>query len=117
MADEKKIEIKKTALTLFREKLRNREELKQTILDGLKSSNSKIRSLATKAAFKLGEYDIIKKNVLPLINSDKSKKVLRSVAERLTRKDLATKMKTLLAKKKAHEKHVEAKPAGEVPKT
>jgi hypothetical protein len=101
MAEEKKPEVKKTLSSLFREKLQNREQLKETVLEGLKSTNARVRAIAIKAAFKLKDHELIKKHVLPLINSDKSKKVLRTVSEKITRKDLAAKLKAMLAQKKA----------------
>jgi len=100
MADEKKVETKKTAIHTFREKLKNHDQLKETILEGLKSTNSRVRSLASKIAFKLRDKEIIKKNVMPLIHSDKSKKVLRTISSKVTRKALAKRVLSMLAKKK-----------------
>jgi hypothetical protein len=102
MAEEKKEPAKKTAADLFREKLSNKEQVKETILEGLKSTNSRVRALAVKTAFKLQDHPFVKQHVLPLINSDKSKKVLRTLSEKVTRKELAKKVKDLLtAAKKA----------------
>ncbi len=97
MANEKEIkkegEGKSTIVDDFRKKLRNREELKATVAEGLKSANSRIRSLAVKAAFKLGDHSFIKQNVLNLINSEKSKKVLRALSDRITRRELYKKVR------------------------
>ena len=97
MADEKKTvtDVKKAPIHVFREKLRKHDALKETITEGLKSTNARVRSLATKMAFKIGDHDLIKKNVLPLINSDKSKKVLRTLSSKITRKPLIKKVQSL----------------------
>src|SRR5206468_1335967 len=102
-----KVSDKKTPLMLFREKLINHSQLKENLLEGLKSTNAKVRSLASKVAFKTHEHDFVKKNVLPLINSEKSKKVLRTISGKITRKDLVKKVASLLAKKEVPQ----AKPA------
>ena len=114
MADEKKV-VKPRAVDAFRAKLRNKEQAQATVLEGLASTNSKVRSLASKMAFKLKDHEFIKKNVMPLVSSDKSKKVLRSISDKITRKSLLKKVQGLLAKKaKPEEKKTEA---GEVPKS
>jgi hypothetical protein len=115
VAAEEKKETKKTAVDLFRAQLRNKDQMKATILEGLKSTNARVRSLAIKAAFKLKDNEIVKKNVMPLINNDKSKKVLRSMADKMNRKTLTKKLASWVApqpKKKA-EGEAAAAPAGE----
>jgi hypothetical protein len=113
-----KTETKKSPLQTFKEKLADKKQVKENILEGIKSTNAKVRSLATKIAFKTQEHDFIKKNVLPLIDSDKSKKVLRTIGEKIHREKLAEKLITLINKKVAHVKETktEEKPAAEAPK-
>ncbi len=112
MADEKKEAVtKKAPIHAFREKLRHPDQVKESILEGLKSTNARVRSLAAKMAFKLKDKELIKKNVMPLINSDKSKKVLRTLSEKVTRKPLIKKVQSLLAKKKASAEKPAAEPA------
>lgn len=74
-----------------------------------------MRSLASKVAFKTQEYDFIKKNVLPLTNTDKSKKVLRTISGKITRKDLIKKVASLAAKKTAPPPKAETEAAGVAP--
>ena len=113
-ADEKKEPKKKTAVDLFREQLRNKDQMKATVLDGLKSTNARVRSLAIKAAFKLKDHEIVKKNVMPLINNDKSKKVLRAMADKMTRKNLSKKLASWVAPQPNKKAEGEAAaPAGE----
>src|SRR5438874_2964854 len=100
MADEKNDKkTKKSAVDLFREKIMKKEEVQATILEGIKSTNARVRALAIKLAFKTQEHPFVKKNVLPLIAGDKSKKVLRTLAEKVTRKELKKKLKSLWAAK------------------
>lgn len=101
MAKEKTEEKAKPTLAMeFRKKLKNREQFKATITEGLKSANSRVRSLAIKAAFKLKDHSFVKQNVLPLITSDKSKKVLRAISQKITRRDLYKKVKASRVMKK-----------------
>ncbi len=96
MAKEKEVkkeDKKPTIVDEFRKKLRNKEEIKATVTEGLKHANGRIRSLAIKAAFKLRDNAFIKQNVLPLINSDKSKKVLRTLSDKVTRRELYKKVR------------------------
>ena len=104
MAEEKIEKAKKTASDLFREKLQNHAQLKETIIEGVKSASGRIRSLAIKAAYKSQEHAFIKQYVLPLLNSDKSKKVLRTLSKKVTRKDLVKKVKSMLKPKVAQTK-------------
>ena len=99
MADEKK-DKKPTPLDLFKKKLGNREKLKAELLEGLKSTNSKVRSLAAKLAIRSQEHAFVKEDILPLIQSDKSKKVLRTIGEKINRQDLVEKLEKLIAKTK-----------------
>ncbi|MDZ4677432.1 MAG: hypothetical protein SGI74_07965 [Oligoflexia bacterium] len=119
MAEEKKEETaKKSATDFFREKLSNKEQIKETVLEGLKSTNSRVRALAVKTAFKLQDHPFVKKNVMPLIQSDKSKKVLRTLSQKVTRKDLVKKMDDLIAAAKkaaaAKKEAADAPPADKV---
>ena len=97
---------KESPLDAFRKKLGDKENLKNAIMEGLKSTNAKVRSLAVKAAFRLKDH---------LIKSDKSKKVLRTVSEKITRKDLAAKVKKMVAAPKAAKKDDAAAPAEAAP--
>lgn len=106
---------KESPLDAFRKKLGDKENLKNAIMEGLKSTNAKVRSLAVKAAFRLKDHALVKNNVLPLIKSDKSKKVLRTVSEKITRKDLAAKVKKMVAAPKAAKKDDAAAPAEAAP--
>jgi hypothetical protein len=115
MAEEKKEVPMNAALLEFRKKLMNKDALKETILDGLKNKSAKVRSLAVKTAFRLKDHDLVKKNILPLIKSDKSKKVLRTVADKITRKELTEKVRKLMAQKKAAPKAKEEAPAAAAP--
>lgn len=114
MADKK--EETKSALQTFKETLHTKKNVADIILEGIKSKDARVRSLAAKVAFKTQKYDFIKKNVLPLMNSDKSKKVLRTIGNKITRKDLNTKLEGLIKKKVAGGKKAAAKPAEEAPK-
>ncbi len=118
MAEEKKEKTKKTPVDLFREKLQDRAQLKETVLEGIKSASGRIRSLSIKAAYKTQEHAFIKQYVLPLINSDKSKKVLRTISKKVTRTELAKKVKSMMKPKAAHTKKVEeaGDEAAETPK-
>jgi len=97
---EEKAETKPSLVMEFRKKLQNREQLKATVLEGLKSTDARVRSLAVKAAFKLKDHSLIKANVLSLINGDKSKKVLRAISAKITRRDLYKKVKASRVMKK-----------------
>jgi len=118
--DNKKDEkAKPTIVDEFRKKLRNREQIIATVTEGLKSTNGRIRSLAVKAAFKLSDHSFIKQNVLPLIKSDKSKKVLRTLSDKITRRDLYKKVKMSKVVKKFGKKETAGAdaPAGETKTT
>ena len=104
MADEKKEATKPSPSREFKKQLLNSKDLQKTILEGLKSTSGRIRSLAVKTAFKSQEHPFIKQNVIPLIKLEKSKKVLRTLSEKMTRKELAKKVESLLAAKKTTEK-------------
>lgn len=105
---------KKTPVTVFREKLSDPQQIKQNISDGIKSTNAAVRALAAKAALKSQDYAFIKQHVLPLIKSEKSKKVLRTISRRMTRKDLAQKVKSMMVKKAVPAKTADAaQPAAE----
>ena len=99
---------KPTIVDEFRKKLRDRDQIKATVTEGLKSTNSRIRSLAVKAAFKLRDHSFIKQNVLALIKSDKSKKVLRTLSDKITRRDLYKKVKASKVMKKFGKKDAPA---------
>lgn len=99
---------KKSPILIFRENLGDREKLKATITEGLKSSNAKVRALAAKLAFRTQEYAFVKQNVLPLLKSEKSKKVLRTLAGKIYRKDLHEKVKKLILPKKLGKKPAKA---------
>jgi hypothetical protein len=101
MADEKEAKVKVNALSEFRKRLQNKNELKAAVTDGLKSTNSKVRALAAKMAFKLKDHAFVKQNVLGLIKGDKSKKVLRSISGKITRRDLYKKVRASRVMKKA----------------
>jgi hypothetical protein len=98
--DNKKTEKAPTIVDEFRKKLRNKEQIKATVTEGLKHANGRIRSLAIKAAFKLRDHAFVKQHVLPLITSDKSKKVLRTLSDKVTRKELYKKVKASRVMKK-----------------
>ena len=110
MSDEKKAK-GPAPIVVFREKVREQKKSAQVILEGLKSTNAKVRSLAIKLAYATQAHDFIKKNVLPLIEADKSKKVLRTLARNVTRRELMKKVKKMRVPKKAHGKA--AKPAAD----
>jgi hypothetical protein len=112
MAEEKVV--KPSLVSTFRLKIQTPSESKEAILEGLKSTNAKIRAAAIKFAFKLKDHEIIKKNVLPLLAAEKSKKVLRAVAGKITRKDLDAKVHSLLAKKVAKDAPAKAAAGAEV---
>lgn len=101
MADEKEAKVKTTALSEFRKRLQNKDELKAAVIEGLKSTNAKVRALAAKMAFKLKDHGFIKQNILGLIKSEKSKKVLRSISQKITRRELYKKVKASQVMKKA----------------
>jgi hypothetical protein len=100
---------KKSPIELFREALHSTKAMEATVLEGLKSTNAKVRSLAIKMAFRTQEHAFIKKNVLGLAK-DKSKKVLRTLSNKITRDDLRKKVKSLLVPKN---KRVVTKPQAE----
>jgi hypothetical protein len=100
MADQKEA-AKPTPSDEFRKSLKNKDAFKATITEGLKHKSGKIRSLAVKAAFKLKDHGFIKQNILSLIKSDKSKKVLRAISGKITRRDLVKKVKAARVKKTA----------------
>jgi len=104
MADETQekkeaVDVKKLALE-FRKTLRNPGQLKAAVTEGLKSKNALIRALAVKAAFKLKDHNFIKQNVLGLIKSEKSKKVLRAISGKITRRELYKKVRASRVAKK-----------------
>ena len=86
---------KPTIVDEFRKKLRNREQIKATVTEGLKSTNSRIRSLSVKAGFKLRDHGFIKQNVLALIKSDKSKKVAKKTSKHKHTKKTTTEDKAM----------------------
>lgn len=111
MSDEKKADKKKdNVLDLFRAKLKDPKQVKAAIAEGIKHTNGKVRSLAIKWAVRTEEHEFVKKNILPLINSDKSKKVLRTISDKIYRKELAAKLKTMIAKKITKGDKAEAAP-------
>ena len=112
MAENAEKEVKVSPLQQFREKLKNREQLKAALQEGLGSTNAKVRALAARLAYKTQEQDFIKKHVMPLLTSEKTKRVYRSFAKRINRKSIEEKLKQFAkvapAKK---EKKVETPPA------
>src|SRR4051812_15843796 len=113
MAEEKTA--KKSALSTFRESMAAKGDLTAKLTEGLKSTNAKVRALAAKSALRSQENSFIKKSVLPLIATDKSKKVLRVISKRITRKPLLAKLEALATKKPAGKKEAGAG-AEEAPK-
>jgi len=112
MADAETKEAKPSVIMEFRKKLRNHKELKATVTEGLKATQAKVRALAVKAAFKLKDHSFVKQNVLPLIKTDKSKKVLRAISDKITRRELYKKVKAMrVVKKLAPKKETAAAPA------
>jgi hypothetical protein len=116
MADEKETKVKVNALSEFRKRLRNKDDFKTALTDGLKSTNAKVRALAAKTAFKLKDHGFVKQNVLGLIKGDKSKKVLRSISGKITRRELYKKVRASRVMKKVGSKPTEeAAPAAAAP--
>ncbi len=95
---------KKSPIDEFRAKLRATTNLGDTVVEGLKHTNAKVRSLAIKVATRSQDYPFVKKHVLPLIKSEKSKHVLRTLADKTYRKELADRVKKLVVQKVAGKK-------------
>jgi hypothetical protein len=119
MAEEKK-EAPSTPVNDFRLKLKDVAKLQETVLEGLKSKNGKIRALAAKAAFKLKDHAFVKKNILPLIASDKSTKVLKAIEDKIRRSTLGETLEKLYKAntpkaKKAAEEAAAPAPAAAAP--
>jgi hypothetical protein len=101
----------------FKKLLRNKDTLVASVTQGLQSKNAKVRSLAIKAAFKLKDQAFLKKNILPLISSEKSKKVLRTLSDKITRRELVKKVRAIHIAKKANSGAKVDTTPGEVPKS
>ncbi len=95
MAEEKVA--KKTALSTFRKSMVAKGDMSSKLTEGLKSTNAKVRAQAAKNALRSQDNAFIKKSVLPLIAVDKSKKVLRVISKRITRKSLIEKIAAMTA--------------------
>lgn len=113
---EKKEEGKESAAQTFRKELKVAEKAVENITNGLKSASGRVRALAVKHAFKTQKHDFIKKHILPLMETEKSKKVLRTIGEKLTRKSLNEKLKTMTVKKVAGKKAEAPSETAEAPK-
>ncbi len=111
-----KKETKKSALEEFKTKILDKEKLKQHLADGIKSTNAKVRSLATKIGLKTQEHEFVKTHIMPLLKADKSKKVLRTISKQITRKDLIKKLEDLLAKKPSTKEQTAEVPPATPPK-
>jgi hypothetical protein len=116
MAEEKQEKTKKSSIELFRAKLRTTSNVQETVLEGLKHASGRVRSLALKVAVRTQDQAFVKKNLLPLIESEKSKKVLRALQGKITRKSLDKKVEALKKAKAATAKKAdEAAPAEQKP--
>lgn len=115
MADEKK-EAKPTPLSIFRAKVREAGINESTLVEGLKSTNAKVRAYATKLAVRSQEFPFVKKNIMPLIKTEKTKRVLASLSKHVTREELTKRVSDIVKELKAklpakEEKKEEAPPA------
>ncbi|MCC6276807.1 MAG: hypothetical protein IT289_02700 [Oligoflexia bacterium] len=115
MSEEKKEETK-SPVQEFRLRLKDIKKLKETVLEGLGAKNGKIRALAAKAAFKLKDHAFVKKNVLPLIESEKSTKVLKAIGDKIKRDKLFKNLEKLYSAKPKAKKAEAAEGSAEAPK-
>lgn len=90
-------ETKKSPLLTFKHSLIGQSNATSILTEGIKNTNAKVRSLAIKIAFRSQDAAFIKKNITPLIQSEKTKRVLRTIASKMTRKTLSKKLADLKA--------------------
>lgn len=113
-------ETKPAPLAAFKQGLAAKQtSLTNALADGIKNTNAKVRSLAIKIAVRTQDAAFIKKNITNIIPTEKSKKVLRTIAKTITRKPLIKKLAELQVKKAPEakaEKKAEAAAPAEAPK-
>lgn len=112
MAD-KKEETKKSPLATFREKLADKAALQANIEEGLKHTNAKVRAFAAKLAVKTQDSKFVKKNVMPLVKSEKTKRVLGRIQKKFDRSDIKKRIEEIAKMKPAAKKEAAAPAEGE----